>query len=179
MLQTILSYVVGRSNPQDPYIFHYHDGTRKRSADPTAIEQTLIEYLGEDWRETLKELDKPIPYGAIGAQMDDCKEKRGKLYKDVLAAIDAAFKVHPYTDNDGLASPSGLIEGFREGLLKGYIRFCLDLVRLARPFANAQSRASPSPVSPPPPSGQASSSPEKESPPPAPGISEGLLHSQS
>lgn len=162
-IRRLFRNLLGLSNFQDPYIFHYYDGTRKRSADPIAIELSLIESLGEDWQDQVTSLSKPIPFGAVGEAAEKLKTNRETLRKRVLNAIDVAFDVCAYSDNGGQGKAFGLIDPMRFGLLNGYLLFCVDLVRLSRPFGNAQSRASPIPESQPMLSGQDSTSPEKVS----------------
>lgn len=161
-----------RKNLQDTYIFKYNDGTMIRSADPIAIEQSLVDSLGEDWRDKVISLRTPkeAPTGAIGDIATNIDANREKLRKDVLAAIDKAFDVHPYVgvgwpDADGNPTEvaHGLLEPMRLGLLTGYNLFCADLIRAARPFSSAPSRASPSSDNPTTLSGVVSSSPGKSS----------------
>lgn len=175
MLRRFLQWIgfLSRKDPwQERYIFKYHDGTRVRSADPIAIEQTLIDALGEDWRQKVISLRAPkqAPVGAIGDIATDIEANREKLRKDVLDTIDKAFDVHPYvgigwTDADGQLCEvaHGLPEPRRFGLLTGYMLFCVDLITASRPFSSAPSRASPQSTPPTTPSGVASSSPGKSS----------------
>lgn len=154
-----------------------------RSADPIAIEQSLIDSLGEDWRDKVDSLRTPKKQtqivGAIGDIATNIDANREKLRKDVLAAIDKAFDVHPYIgvgwpDPDGYPTktPHGLLEPMRLGLIDGYRLFCLDLVRAARPFTSAPSRASPSSDNPTTLSGVVSSSPGNPSSTPETATSE-------
>ena len=128
-------------------IFVYRDGTRKRRADPVAVEQAMIDALGEDWRKAVRRLDQPpAPLGVVGEQAQAASAEWEANHRKVMAAIDAAFGVRPLDDEGGLT------EVERMGLLTGYLNFCVDLILAARPFANARSRASPSPEPPPAPS---------------------------
>lgn len=166
-----------RKNPGDRFIFHYHDGTNLRTADPVAIEQSLVDSLGEDWRERVDSLSKPPekPVGAIGDIASDINTKREELRKDVLAAIDRAFNVHAYVgigwpDEEGYPTTTahGLSDSMRFGLLTGFRLFCIDLIRASRPFSNAQSRASPSSPTQATPNGADSTSTESASKTPEP-----------
>jgi hypothetical protein len=163
---------LSRESLQDQYIFKYNDGTMIRSADPVAIEQSLIDSLGEDWRQKVISLRTPkqAPIGAIGDIATNMDANRDQTRKDILAAIDKAFDVHPYVgvgwpDAAGNLSETahGLLEPMRLGLLTGYCLFCNDLIRASRRFTTAQSRASPSPDNPTTPNGVASSSPGESS----------------
>ena len=146
----------------NPLIFHYRDGFRRRSADPVAVERTLIGALGEDWRTRVESLRLPFPEGLVGEEALKVREDRLKAEGEILAAIDAAFDVLPFADGGGLT----VVERF--ALLEGFNRYCVLLIELGRPFARRQSRASPGPVNSPPPSGPVSSSPATSSPAPAP-----------
>lgn len=130
-------------------LFAYRDGTRVRWADPVLVERTLIDRLGDDWWQVVADLSKPLPLGTVGEQADAERARKRDDRRRVLEAVDAAFDVHAFRDSDR----TGLTETERLGLMTGYVLFCNDLVRLARPFVIAQSRASPSPAAPPPPSG--------------------------
>lgn len=176
LIQRLLQWLglLSKPNLQDTYIFKYNDGTMIRSADPIAIEQSLIDSLGEDWRDKVISLRAPKQQtqvvGAIGDIATNMDANREQLRKDVLAAIDRAFDVHPYVgvgwpDMEGQPTETahGLLEPMRLGLLTGYNLFCADLIRAARPFSSAPSRASPSSDNPTPPNGVASSSPGKSS----------------
>lgn len=151
-----------RRNPQAPYVFPYHDGTHNRSADIVVIEQSLRDSLGEDWRDTVSKLNAPVPAGAIGGVLDKIREDRRKHRAEILAAVDKAFDVHEYRHPKG-EEPSGLVDDFRIGLLTGYMLFCIDLMRIARPFVIAQSRASPTSENQPQPSEPESTSVETSS----------------
>lgn len=144
--------ILGITNPQDPYIFHYRDGTRKRSADPIAIEISLRDSLGKDWLDKVAKLHAPVPLGAVGISGEEVEANREKLRTEVLDAIDKAFGVHGYIDFGGTRKPEGMIEVARFGLLNGYIRFATLLIKGSRPFAKLRSRDSPSTVPPPTPS---------------------------
>lgn len=160
MLRRLLQWLgfSSRKNPNDRFIFHYYDGTNSRTADPLAIEQSLIDILGEDWRTKVDSLHKPEvkPIGAIGDIASDMSDRRDQLRKEILAAIDKAFDVHAYVgigwaDEQGFPTKvaHGLSDVARMGLLNGFRLFCIDLIRASRPFSNVQSRASPSsPVQP-------------------------------
>lgn len=141
-------------------VFRYKDGTRKRSADPVAVERALIDRLGPDWWSAVVKLDDPPPLGVVGVAGDEYWATRQADREKVLAAVDAAFGVTAYADNAGTTgTPTGLTEIERLGLLTGYVLFCSDLVAAARPFVTPQPRASPSGGNPPPSNGAASSSP--------------------
>lgn len=152
-----------RSSPQEErLIFHYLDrenGRRnvKRSVDPIEVERILIDDIGKDWRQQLVANGKPVPAGVIGEDVDKLHGDRRAFEDKLLACIDRAFGVVSYRDGDGLT----IVE--RKGLLEAFLRYCTDLIRLARPFANAQSRASPTPESPQPASPSASTSPAETS----------------
>ena len=148
----------------DPLIFHYWDGTHRRTADPAVIEAVMESKLGSEWRRAYQEWQKPLPYGAIGEDAD--KAKAGKAAKEVeiLEAINAAFDVEDYVgEKDGVPA-RGLTRAKRFGLLDGFNLYCLDLIGLARPFPKPRSRASPGAAPPPPPSTPASFFPESGSP---------------
>lgn len=173
LVYSVVQYKRGRkkTDPQDPFIFHYHDGTRERTADPLSIEQSLTESLGEDWRAKVTALSKPLPKGLMGDAEDNAYAARKKARKEVLDAIDKAFDTDDYVGIGGLdehgnviTKPSGLIEPFRFGLLEGYQRFCLDLIRAAHPFEKRQPRASPTTESPMPQSAPVSTSVDTASP---------------
>lgn len=166
--------LLSKKRLQEKYIFTYDDGTTTRTADPIAIEQSLIDSLGEDWRDKADSLSAPKQQtqivGAIGDIATNMDANREQLRKDILAAIDKAFDVHPYVgigwpDTDGYPTktPHGLMEPMRRGLLDGYRLFCIDLTRASRPFTTAQSRASPPSDNPTTPSGVVSSSPGNSS----------------
>lgn len=130
-------------------IFAYRDGTRKRSADPVAVEQAFTKELGDDWRACVRRLDRPdVGNGLVGEQAEAAETEWKVNRQKVLGAVDKAFGVHPYTDHGGEAPPTGLTEVERLGLLAGFLNFCADLIEAARPFAAAQSRASPSTAGP-------------------------------
>jgi len=124
----------------DRFIFRYHDGSRKRSADPVEVERVLIRHLGDDWRDKLASLDKKVPFGVIGDELERAKKERDELRRKIVAATDEAFDLKPFKDDVGLVEP------MRLGILIGYCRFCIDLVELARPFPKPSSPTSPSPV---------------------------------
>lgn len=125
------------------FIFTYRDGTRSRRADPVAVDRVLKRELGTDWYDVVRRLGKP-PAGLVGEQADAALVEWETSRVKVVNTVCTAFGVHPLTDKDGLT------EAELYGLLDGYIRFCSDLVELARPFPNARSRASPTPTPPPP-----------------------------
>lgn len=130
-------------------IFAYRDGTRKRSADPVAVEAAFVKELGDDWRACVRRLDRPDGrHGLVGEQADAADADWEANRRKVLAAVDAAFGVHPYTDHGGEQAPTGLTEVERLGLLAGFLHFCADLIEAARPFPAARSRASPSTAAP-------------------------------
>lgn len=135
-------------------VFRFRDGSRKRWADPIAVERGLIEALGRDWRQVLVDLAKPVPQGLVGEQRIEAESRVEDLRARVLRATHAAFGTTPLTDVDG--RPSGLTEVEAFDLLGGFLRFCDDLVRLARPFQRPQPRASPGDGDPPPASTSAS-----------------------
>lgn len=153
-----------RGRAENRYVFHYHDGRRKRSADPLVIERHLIAALGEDWRKVVREIEAPLPLGMVGSHADAERRARLDQMQGLYNAIDEAFGVHAYTDYGGAKRADGLTEVARLGLLKAYIRFCGALVELARPFVIAQSRASPPPDNPPTASASDSTSTELPSP---------------
>lgn len=154
-----------RTPPPDRRIFRYKDGTRKRSADPTEIEVRMADALGEDWRTRVRDYAKPAPVGLDGVQQDEFRQRKVAERKEILAAIDAAFEVEPYTDPKDGGRPRGLTAAERFGLLEGYEGFCLDLMVLARPFLRPWPTGSPpDPEPPPPPSGAESSCPDTGSP---------------
>ncbi len=150
---------LGRSPDWKRCIFRYRDGTRIRRVDPVAVEGVFIKELGEDWRDKIRKMAKPSSLGLVGTQEIEAKENREKLRTEILAAVDKAFGVQPFTDHGGAKKPEGLTEIERLGLLEGFLYFCADLLELARPFGSAQSRASPSPEPPPSVSGAGSTSP--------------------
>lgn len=130
----------GYGPPRDILIFRYWDGTSHRSADPVEVERVLIRHLGDDWYNAVKKLSAPIPAGVIGIQEEELKSKREEQKQRILTAVDEAFGVHRHQDGRGLT------EMYRIALLDGFVKFCLDLMELSRPFESAQSRASPSPA---------------------------------
>jgi len=138
---------LGRSYDQDRFVFHYRDGTRKRAADPVRVETSLQKSLGADWVETVRKLGRPAPVGLVGAVADEYTGRQQKVREEVLAAICKAFDVQPFTDYSGTRPPAGLTEVELFDLLGGYLRFGRLLAEMARPFATAQSRASPTPAS--------------------------------
>jgi hypothetical protein len=129
-----------RPSARDRFIFHYKDGGRKRSADPVEVERVLIARLGDDWYQKVASLSKPAPAGVVGADMAEVAANKEKTRAVVLAAINEAFDVKPYRDGVGLT------EMHRFALLDGFVRFVIDLMELARPFATQSPRASPSPA---------------------------------
>ena len=135
-------------------VFRFRDGRRKRWADPLAVEASLIESLGRDWRQALADMAKPVPQGLVGEQREEAESRSEDLRRRVLTAAHRAFGTEPLSDRDGRMT--GLTEVETFDLLGGFLRFCNDLVRLARPFASAQPRASPSGGDSPPASGSAS-----------------------
>lgn len=136
-------------------VFAYRDGTRGRRADPVAVEMALIAALGADWKGVLRKLDQGPARGLVGLQQDAAEAEWLALRARVLAAIDAAFGVSPYSYDPAAGREGGLTDGERFDLLTGYCEFCADLIEMARPFVSAQSRDSPSPESPQPVSGRA------------------------
>lgn len=155
----------GGASDRDRLVFRFRDGTRSRYADPIAVERSLIESLGRDWRAVLRDLSKPVPAGLVGEQREEAEAKVEDLRLRVLRATHAAFGTHPLRDSDGRMTGLTEVEAF--DLLGGFLRFCSDLVRLARPFASARSRASPGIASPPSASGSDSTSAATTSPQPA------------
>lgn len=135
---------LGRDENRARMIFAYRDGTRKRSADPVAVEAAFVKVLGDDWRACVRRLDKPLDNGLVGEQADAAQADWEANRQKVLGAVEASFGVHPYTDHGGESPPTGLTEVERLGLLAGFLEFCADLIEAARPFAAARSRASPS-----------------------------------
>lgn len=160
-------YGLFRRTP-DRFIFRYRDGTRRRTADPVEVESALAAMLGDDWRERVKNYGAPAPLGLAGLQLEEWKSRKGDERKAILAAVDAAFGVSPYTDDAGTSRPRGLTGAERFGLLEGFNRFCLDLMVLARPFLRPPPRGSPGPEPPPPPSGPAPTLAGDGSPPAGP-----------
>lgn len=122
-------------------VFHYLDDKRERSADPLEIERAIVLLMGEDWRDKLASLSKPITPGVIGEDASNMREDREKLRSQFLYAIDTAFDVQGYRDGVGMT------ESERLGLLAGYNKYLLNLIVEARNFRNARPRESPSPVS--------------------------------
>ena len=152
-----------KRHPQDRYIFPYHDGYRKRLADPAYIEDVLVEHLGEDWKDKVVELYKKKPIGLMGTAEDEYQANKRKLKNDLLKAIDIAFDLEPLDDSTRkyffFYVRTGLIQPARLGLLTAYAQFCTNYIKLARPFDEPPSQASPSGVNPPTPSGSDSTSP--------------------
>lgn len=140
MIGRIRDAVASLFAARDTSVFHFRDGTRKRSVDPVAVERTLVAMLGDEWYREVGKLSDASPVGMMGVQEEEFRQRQEKRRADVLAAIDAAFGVHAYRDG------AGMTEAKRFALLDGFVRFCLDLMALAGPFAKPQSRASPSPA---------------------------------
>ena len=160
---------LGRNSgePRDRLLFPYRDGTRVRRADPVQIEKVLIDKLGHDWTMVVAGLSAPFAPGLLGDAMDAARTERTTQRESVLAAVDAAFEVHGYTDNDQeTGKPSGLDTLERFGLLDGFQRFVYALLEKSRPFVNAQPRASPIPEPPTPPTDSGSTSGASGSPVP-------------
>lgn len=157
-------WLLGRRD-SDRMVFRFKDGTRRRCADPIVVERGLIESLGRDWRSVLMDLARPAPDGLVGEQREEAESRSEELRAKVLKATHRAFGVEPLHEQDGRVVGLTEVECF--DLLGGFVRFCNDLVRLARPFASAQSRASPPSAGPPSASGSGSTSPETRSPEPA------------
>lgn len=158
-------WLTGRSDESDRLVFRFKDGNRKRFADPIVVERSLIESLGREWRQTLLDLAKPAPAGLVGEQREEAESKAEALRSQVLRAALKAFDVQPLHEERGRMV--GLTEVETFDLLGGFLRFCNDLLRLARPFVSARSRASPIPERPPSASGSGSTSAETTSPQPA------------
>jgi len=152
----MFEWLTGRkaADDSDRLVFRFKDGTRKRYADPVAVERSLIELLGRDWRRTVSDLAKPIPSGLVGEQREEAEAKSDDLRTRVLKATYLAFKVEPLRDDGDKMTGLTEVEAF--DLLGGFLRFCSDLIRLARPFQRPQSRASPSNASLQPASGSVS-----------------------
>lgn len=142
---------------QDPFIFHYWDGTYHRSADPLVITQRIEEKLGEDWLYKLQELRRPVAFGAMGDAETAVQESKVELSKQLLAAVDYAFELEEYTHPPGERA-RGLSQARRLGVMQAFALFTAALVANNRPFAGARSRASPSAGNSPTPSGSASTS---------------------
>lgn len=158
-----------KADPQR-LLFTYWDGRDVRKKDPFEIEDGLTDALGYDWPEVVAELNVPDPPGLVGEAADQARDQRAEKRRRVLAAICAAFDVRPYTDRaeeDGKPHGLNLIELF--GLLAGYEKLAVQLLRASRPFASSQPRASPStPPASPPPSSPECTSAAAGSPAPAP-----------
>jgi hypothetical protein len=136
-----------KSRPDDKrLIFRFFDGTRNRAVDPIAVERILVHYLTDDWRKTVASLDDTPPMELVGSESDKFWLDREQLRQKVYQVICAAFDVKPFRDDVGLTE----IE--LRALLDGYAAFCNDLLVLASPFVNVQSRASPTTAILPPPS---------------------------
>ena len=140
----------GRFNP---FIFHYHDGTRKRSGDPIEIERAFMVLIGDDWRTQLEGLSRPLPPELVGEELETAQKQRLELETKFLKVIDTAFDVHAYKDGRGLTISR------RFALLEGFNLFCMHVIEIGRPFVRPRSRESPGPDGPPPSSGPESSSP--------------------
>lgn len=125
--------------PDDPFVFWFRDGRRRRAADPLEVDRVLVARLGDEWWVRVKEMTAPVPPGLVGEAEDRARADREKTRVEVLAAIDAAFGVSPLADGRGMS------EVARLALLDGYCRFCALLMDMSRPFGTARSRASPSP----------------------------------
>ena len=139
--------LINKRHPQDQYIFAYHDGFRKRYADPAYIEDVLVEHLGEDWKDKVVELYSNKPIGLMGVAEDEYKEKKRKLKNELLTAIDIAFDLEPLDDSYRkyffFYKKTGLLQFARLGLLTAYMQFCINYIKLSRPFVDAPKRDSP------------------------------------
>lgn len=154
-----------RDGDENRLIFRYRDGKTKRAADPIAVEQTFVKVLGREWLADLRTLSTPTPRGVMGEQLDEIEQRREKIRQRTLDAVCVAFGVTRFKDEGGQIT--GLTEVELLDLLGGYLRFCNALRELARPFATAQSRASPSTGSRPTVSGSEPTSTVSESQEPA------------
>ena len=144
----------GMGKRDDRLLFSFNEGKRRRYVDPIKVEQTLIEHLGDPWYSFVNDMQKPVPKGLVGIRKDEVKKQRRTDRLKVLLAINKAFNVSDFNeDGIGPGIPSGLTELERFALLEAFANFCIVAMEEARPFVNAQSRASPSPPAPPASSG--------------------------
>jgi hypothetical protein len=107
-------------------IFRFWDGQRKRAADPIAVERVLVHYLTDDWRGKVISLSDKPPVGMMGEQLKKFWKDKEELRLLIYRVIGAAFNVKPFKDDEGLTD----IE--MRALIDGYVRFCNDLLELAR-----------------------------------------------
>jgi hypothetical protein len=124
-------------------IFRYHDGMRKRRADPIVIDRALKAACPD--LDSLTVLLKPLPADLPGGLPEmfrkQAEANAEKALATIVAAVRAAFGVKPLGD-DG----SGLTEGECLDLLADFREFVNDLAEAARPLPSPPASSEPRPA---------------------------------
>lgn len=150
-------------------IFNYFDGSRWCSCDPYIIEMTLVDNVGLDWRDQYASLSQPMPLGVGGVLEEEQQKSRIELRDKILLSLRESTGIENYVgrgmvvDGKRVKRERGLTVAAQLGILNLYLKFCLDLMRLARPFVTSQSREPPTPVNSPTPNPVVSSTQESGS----------------
>jgi len=145
----------GLTSPKRRALFAYSDGRRRRLADPIAVEVVFTKRLGHDWPEVVRELAVPLPLGLVGEALDRARDDRMKKHDEVVAAICEAFGVQEFGLGNTLdpitKKPGAGLGGYELfDLLHHYQLAAVELMELARPFANTRQRDAPIPENPQP-----------------------------
>lgn len=154
----------GAPKPPDRLIFRYRNGRQKMSADPVVLERGLVAAFGDEWWEPLLHLEDDPPVGLMGIQFDDWKRKQEGANRLVIETVSKVFRIPILQYHEGEGPEEGMTETQLKGVLVGFIRYCDDLITLARPFVKPRPMDSPALPSRPTPSGAASTSAAAASP---------------
>lgn len=141
----MFGWLFGRGRSRQA-IFAYHDGTRRRWADPVAAYARLDEKGGEKWPElfetTTTAAGDLLP--ADSPVRADLARRKAEATKQLCDLTRYALGVPAFDDATG--RPVGLTQAAVMELLLAFLDFCRRLAEDARPFGSRPSQGSHSPA---------------------------------
>lgn len=132
-----------RPDPLVRGLYAYHDGRRKRLADPLVVDAALRRHGGENWADSLgvlSALDKVTPTGNLAAVANAQRDEAVRTLVDLARQV---FDL-PAVDDRG----RGVSSGECLGVLARYLGFLADLKERWAPLPTLPARLASSPTEP-------------------------------
>lgn len=111
-------------------IFVYHDGTRRRRADPLTIGLRL-EQLCPTYEDMLRTLARPLEEAPAGGVRRDLEEQKKEAQETLVAVAMQVFDLKPLSDSGGVTQGEALL------VLASYFAFMQALARDAELFPSS------------------------------------------